>query len=126
MSNAPEDYDVLNFVCAVVDSLQTWRPFQMVRKMKVSMCIVGMCLFGHMLHAEELNVRLVNPPEEGTVVFVLFDSANTFGDFRDSAYERRLPLDGRKVYRLDDVNSGEYALMVFYDENGKNRIDKNL
>lgn len=83
-------------------------------------------LLATIVHAGEVNIRLLDPPEQGTVIFVLFDSANTFGDFRDPAYERAFQLDGREMYQLSDVEPGEYALMVFYDENKNARIDKNF
>ena len=35
-------------------------------------------------------------------------------------------LDGRDEYLIEDVEPGEYALLVYFDENGNNRIDKNF
>jgi outer membrane protein len=60
------------------------------------------------------------------VVFLLFDSANTFGDLRDPRRRLKLPLDGRAEYRIDAVSPGEYALLVYYDENDNDRLDKNF
>jgi outer membrane protein len=73
-----------------------------------------------------LVVRLVDPPGTGTVVFVLFDSANAFGDLRDPVLTRREFLDGRGSYRIADVPPGEYALLVYYDENDNGRMDKSF
>jgi outer membrane protein len=76
--------------------------------------------------AAELTISLDNPPATGIVAFVLFDSANTFGDLRDPAKVVRQPVDGRMVYRIENLPQGEYALMVYYDENDNDRIDKNF
>jgi MipA family protein len=77
-------------------------------------------------YAAEVAVRLENPPESGTVALALFDSANTFGDLRDPFRLETYTLDGREVYVLADIPAGEYALMVYYDENGSMAIDKNF
>ena len=76
--------------------------------------------------AAELVINLEDPPATGTVVFALFDSANSFGDLRDPVKLVMLPLDGRAEYRIEDVPPGEYALLVYYDENSNHRIDKNF
>lgn len=78
------------------------------------------------VNAAELTVSLDNPPATGTIVFVLFDSSATFGDLRDPVKVLKQPLDGRQVYHIDDVPNGEYALMVYHDENENGRIDKNF
>jgi outer membrane protein len=87
-----------------------------------SVFLVGWTLAAN---AAELTIHLDNPPPEGTVAFVLFDSANTFGDLRDPAMVVTLPLDGRDVYQIENIPSGEYSLLVYFDENN-NRIDKNF
>ncbi len=76
--------------------------------------------------AAGLTVRLDNPPPAGPVVFVLFDSANAFGDFRDPVKIFRRPLDGRDLYKIENILPGEYALLVYHDENNNERIDKNF
>ena len=78
------------------------------------------------LRAEELTVRIEDPPATGTVVFLLFDSANALGDLRDPVKAFEWRPDGREVYRLADVAPGEYALLVHHDENGNGRIDRNF
>ncbi len=82
-------------------------------------------MFAGALWAAELTVRLENAPPTGTVLFVLFDSANTFGDLRDPAKVVKQPLDGREIYRIQNVPPGEYALLVYHDENNNDRIDRN-
>ena len=76
--------------------------------------------------AAELSVQLENPPSSGTVALALFSSANTFGDLRDPARLETYTLDGRDRYVLTDIPAGEYALMVYYDENDNLKIDKNF
>lgn len=76
--------------------------------------------------AAEIVVRLDNPPPEGTLVFLLFDSANAFGDLRDPLKTLWSPSDGRETYRFEEVPAGEYALVVYHDENENGRLDKNF
>ncbi len=57
---------------------------------------------------------------------MLFDSANTFGDLRDPAMVVKDSFDGRKEYLIKDIKPGEYALLVYFDENDNGRIDKNF
>jgi len=78
------------------------------------------------LWSAELSVRLENPPTRGMVQLVLFDSANTFGDFRDPVKAVKLTLDGRERYRIGNIPPGEYALLVFFDENNNDRLDRNF
>jgi MipA family protein len=76
--------------------------------------------------ASTLIVRLVDPPEAGSVAFVLFDDANAFGDFRDPARMEVFPLDGREAYVIEDIPTGEYALLVYFDENENRKMDRNF
>lgn len=79
-----------------------------------------------MARAEDISVTLKNPPAEGTVAFVLFNSPNTFGDLRDPFKVVRYPLEGQSSFNISDVAPGEYALMVYFDANGNDRIDRNF
>jgi outer membrane protein len=92
----------------------------------IGFLIVSLVFLESPLSAAELSVRLENPPPEGVVQFVLFDSANTFGDFRDPVKLVKHPLDGRERYRIQNIPPGEYALLVFFDENNNGRLDKNF
>ena len=76
--------------------------------------------------AAELTVQLENPPLSGAVVLVLFSSANTFGDFRDPArLETYAPSEANR-YVMRDIPAGEYALMVYHDENKNLEIDRSF
>ena len=89
-------------------------------------CLAMLLLNGNNLQAASILVRLEQPPPSGTVAFALFDSANSFGDLRKPARLDIQPVDGRDVYQLDGVAPGEYALLVYHDENGNRRMDKNF
>ena len=101
--------------------------------MKLSATLILASLMGLLLPAAaarvvaaEISVQLENSPASGRVALALFSSANTFGDLRDPARLEAYILDGRDRYVLTDVPAGEYALMVYYDENDNLEIDKNF
>jgi outer membrane protein len=79
-----------------------------------------------MVSATNLTVRLTNAPSDGTLIFQVYDSADTFGDLRDPVQEVSLPATGNGNYLLADVSVGNIALLVYYDENSNGRIDKNF
>ncbi len=76
--------------------------------------------------AATLTISLDNPPESGTIEFQLYDSANAFGALRNPAKTVRYNVNGRDPYVIDKLPPGEYALLVYYDENDNKRIDKNF
>lgn len=83
-------------------------------------------LFPFAIHAAELQVRVFNAPEQGTLVFELYDSPSAFGNLRGPAWTSTFPADGREVYVLEDIPDGELALLVFHDENGDGLLDRNF
>ena len=97
-----------------------------IKFIKTVFITVILLLYGTYVYAAEITVRIDNPPESGRVALVLFNSANTFGDLRDPFMVVIHELDGRDEYIIDDVAPGEYALLVYFDENGNGRIDKNF
>jgi len=90
--------------------------------------LLGLMLpfFGGRVIAAEISVQLENPPSSGTVALAIYSSANTFGDLRDPFRLMSYKLDGRESYQLTDIPAGEYALLVYYDENDNLEIDKNF
>ncbi|MFT5399939.1 MAG: outer membrane protein [Gammaproteobacteria bacterium] len=76
--------------------------------------------------AAELTIRLDNPPESGIVEFQIYDSANSFGAQSNPIKTARYNLNDLGPYIIKDLSSGEYALLVYYDENDNKRIDKNF
>ncbi len=65
-------------------------------------------------------------PDEGTLVFQVYDAADAFGDLRDPAQEIALPARGDGSYSLSDVADGEIAMLVYFDENDNGTLDKNF
>ena len=91
--------------------------------------LMGVCTWlavASVLPAADVVVQVDAPASTGAVVLLLFDSADAFGDLREPVVRRRELLDGRSEYRLDDVPPGEYALLVYYDENANDRLDRNF
>lgn len=87
---------------------------------------LGFILLRMAASGAEIQVQLTDPPAQGSVVFMLYNSPNAFGDLRDPVMTITEPLDGRSSYSIPDVPPAEYALLVFYDENANDRIDKNF
>lgn len=83
-------------------------------------------LFGAQLNAAELTVRLTNAPDDGELVFQVYDAADKFRDFRDPAQTIAVPAQGDGDYFLPDVDGDNIALLVYHDENTNGRIDKNF
>jgi outer membrane protein len=77
-------------------------------------------------HAADISVRLKDSPASGTVALALFDSANTFGDLRNPARLANYTIDEQQTYVMSDIPAGEYALLVYYDENDNLEMDKNF
>ncbi len=84
------------------------------------LCIL-MSIFCLSTFAAEASVELP-PGTEGKVTVVLFDSANTFGDFRDPVRVERFDVDGELMLRITGVAPGEYALVAYLDDNGRPRF----
>jgi outer membrane protein len=84
------------------------------------------CVVPSIAAAGDLSVRLENAPEQGDLIFQVYDAADAFGDFRDPAKEIRLPAKGDGEYALENVGDGEIAVLVVYDENSNGEIDKNF
>lgn len=57
---------------------------------------------------------------------MLFNSSTTFVDLRDPITLVTLPSGGTAPERIPDLASGEYALVIYQDENGNGRLDKNF
>ncbi len=76
--------------------------------------------------AADLTVRVQDAPDSGTLVFQVYDSANTFGDFRDPVIERRIDINSSGEYPITNVPAGKIALLVYLDENDNGIIDKSF
>jgi outer membrane protein len=76
--------------------------------------------------AAELELRIDNPPTNGAVIGLLFNSAGTFVDLRDPVRVITLPSGGAVAGRIADLPAGDYALVVYQDEDGNGRLDRNF
>jgi len=76
--------------------------------------------------AADLTINIDNPPIEGKVMAMLFNSSGTFVDLRDPIRVISLPSGGTIPGRIEDLASGEYALVVYHDENNNGRLDENF
>lgn len=76
--------------------------------------------------AAELELRIENPPTNGTVMALLFNSASTFVALRDPVTVVTLPSVGAMPGRIAGLPAGDYALVVYADANGNGRLDKNF
>lgn len=76
--------------------------------------------------AAELIISIDNPPVNGTVIAMLFNSSSTFVDLRDPVKNITLLPGVTTTGRIPDLVSGEYALVVYHDENGNGRLDENF
>lgn len=76
--------------------------------------------------AAEVVIRIDNPPESGTVTAMLFSSSSTFADLRDPLKDITLSFSEPIHGSISDLPGGEYALVVYHDENGNGRLDKNF
>ena len=74
----------------------------------------------------ELSVHIKDPPAGGVLVFQVYDTANSFGDFRDPVREVRAEQQASGTYLISDVPAGDVALLVYVDENNNGVIDKNF
>ena len=76
--------------------------------------------------AASLDIQLENAPDEGMLVFQVYDAADAFGDLRDPVQEIAVPATGDGQYLLENIINGQIAVLVYHDENANGRIDKNF
>ena len=88
--------------------------------------IVVFAILPSVAQAADLSVRVQNAPTQGVLVFQIYNSANTFGDFRDPVRELRSDVRADNVYLVEDIPAGEIAMLVYVDENENGLIDKNF
>jgi len=77
-------------------------------------------------YAAGLTISLDNPPQSGIVEFQLYDSAKAFSAQSNPLKTVRYSVNSPDIYIIDDLPRGEYALMVYHDENNNKRLDKNF
>lgn len=87
--------------------------------------LAGLSL-GSVSRAAEIAVTVANPPGTGTVVALLYDSADAFGDLRDPLQRKPMPAGAQEPVRFEGLAAGTYAVVVFHDENGNGELDPNF
>jgi len=87
---------------------------------------IFLALWATLAHSADLLVRVQGTPDDGVLVLQVYDSPNAFGDFRDPLREVHAPIQADNLYRIDDVPSGDIAILVYVDENENGLIDKNF
>lgn len=76
--------------------------------------------------AATIDVQLESTQVRGTIICMLYNSANNFGDLREPYRQQSFVLNETNQYRLTDIPAGTYALLVFLDENNNGFLDKNF
>jgi outer membrane protein len=74
----------------------------------------------------ELHLQIFNSPSDGQMVFQVYDSADTFDDFREPVREVRFPINDDGEYIISDVNAGRIAVLGYHDANLNGILDKNF
>lgn len=66
--------------------------------------------------------------DAGTLVFALYDDADAFpSELAGAAYVKKMPARrGRATVTFDGFAPGEYAVVVFHDEDGDGEVKKNF
>ena len=90
------------------------------------LAVVFLVVCASLAHSADLSVRVQGAPADGILVFQVYDSPNAFGDFRDPVKEISAPIQTDAVYQIDDMPSGDVAVLVYVDENENGLIDKNF
>ena len=60
--------------------------------------VIFLAAWASMAQSANLSVRVQGAPADGMLVLQVYDSPNTFGDFRDPAKEIRTPIEADAVY----------------------------
>ena len=73
---------------------------------------IALLLLFSSIHGATIEVQLDEPPTVGTVICLLYNSANTFGDLREAYRQESFAITSENQYRLADIPAGTYALEV--------------
>ncbi|MGY8814977.1 MAG: MipA/OmpV family protein [Gammaproteobacteria bacterium] len=79
-----------------------------------------------MAEAAEIRIQLFNSPSDGQVVFQVYNSANSFGGFRNPVKEVRFPINDDGEYIITEVSTGKIAVVGYHDANENGILDKNF
>lgn len=94
--------------------------------MRFTLILLGL-LFSHSTLAGTLSFSLNNSPASGALVVNLYNSANSFGDLREPYQRHQFEITAPDTrYTLDDLPPGDYALLIYHDENRNGELDQNF
>ena len=96
-----------------------------VKKAAVFVLVAGWSLWS-VSRAAEVAVTVENPPGTGTVVALLYNSADAFGDLREPLQRKPISAGEKEPIRFEGLAAGTYAVVVFHDENGNGELDPNF
>ena len=88
--------------------------------------VISLVIWPSLAQSADISVRMKGAPDDGRLVFQVYDSANAFGDFRDPVREIQAPVNASNTYLIDGVPAGDVAVLVYVDENENGVIDKNF
>lgn len=74
----------------------------------------------------ELEIQLQQSFTGGSLQVLVFDSAEGFEDFDGPIRSERFPAEGQHILRLPGIPAGDYALLVYHDENNNAQLDVNF
>ena len=105
-------------------AMQTWS--KNTSRFAVVMSVLAATFASGITVAADVAVTARNIPADATVVIQVYDSANTFGDFRNPVREIRTAKAAGDVYQLTDIPAGDVAILVYVDGNQNGILDKNF
>jgi len=94
--------------------------------MRFTLILLGL-FFSHSTLAGILSFSLSNSPDSGALVVNIYNDANSFGDLREPYQRHRFEIaapDAR--YTLKGLPPGDYALLIYHDENRNGELDQNF
>jgi len=78
------------------------------------------------LEAADLTVSITNTPSSGTLRFLFFDSEDGFDGFRAPCRIDSFQCNTQALYRIESLPEGQYALLVYHDQNRNKTLDRNF
>lgn len=111
-----------------------------LKSILLAITIILICGWGSMLKAEEtysqsaaddlgtLRIAIQGlKSDDGVVKVGLYDSEGTYTSHKGSFKKAELSISNLNCeWILKGVPQGEYALMLYHDENGNHKLDKNM
>ena len=97
----------------------------LAQKLRQVSCIVFL-LLAVSGWAADLTVTVEGAPQTGSLVFLFFDSAEAWDGFRMPFKTLTFQSDPETEYSITDLTAGEYALLVYHDENSNGQLDRNF